>query len=60
KEDHEIFDLVTALEASKGKGTTFYSWLYVPSMATLVQINKAYRSLVLFKLLAHPAKSLQD
>ncbi|KAG1866533.1 DnaJ-domain-containing protein [Suillus subalutaceus] len=43
KEDHEIFDLVTALEASEGKGTTFYSWLDVPSTATLVQINKAYR-----------------
>lgn len=43
KEDHEIFDLVTALEASEGKGTTFYSWLDVSSTATLVQINKAYR-----------------
>lgn len=43
KEDHEIFDLVTALEASEGKGTTFYSWLDVPPTATLVQINKAYR-----------------
>jgi hypothetical protein len=43
KEDHEIFDLVTALEVSEGKGTTFYSWLDVPSTATLVQINKAYR-----------------
>ncbi|KAI6105783.1 hypothetical protein F5141DRAFT_1189556 [Pisolithus sp. B1] len=27
KEDHEIFDLVSDLEASEGKGTTFYSWL---------------------------------
>ncbi|KAG2116108.1 DnaJ-domain-containing protein [Suillus discolor] len=43
KEDHEIFDLVTALEVSEGKGTTFYSWLDVPSTATLVEINKAYR-----------------
>ncbi|KAG2156139.1 DnaJ-domain-containing protein [Suillus clintonianus] len=43
KEDHEIFDLVTALEAAEGRGTTFYSWLDVPSTATLVQINKAYR-----------------
>ncbi|KAG0709715.1 DnaJ-domain-containing protein [Suillus ampliporus] len=43
KEDHEIFDLVTALEAAEGKGTTFYSWLDVPPTATLLQINKAYR-----------------
>lgn len=43
KEDHEIFDLVTALEVSEGRGTTFYSWLDVPSTATLVEINKAYR-----------------
>ncbi|KAG1892372.1 DnaJ-domain-containing protein [Suillus subluteus] len=43
KEDHEIFDLVTALEASEGVVPTFYSWLDVPSTATLVQINKAYR-----------------
>ncbi|KAG1752710.1 DnaJ-domain-containing protein [Suillus paluster] len=43
KEDHEIFDLVTALEAAEGKGTTFYSWLDVPQTATLTQINKAYR-----------------
>lgn len=43
KEDHEIFDLVSALEASEGKGTTFYSWLDVSPTATLAQINKAYR-----------------
>ncbi|KAG1907106.1 DnaJ-domain-containing protein [Suillus fuscotomentosus] len=43
KEDHEIFDLVTALEVSEGRGTTFYSWLDVPSTATLMEINKAYR-----------------
>ncbi|KAH7914200.1 DnaJ domain-containing protein [Hygrophoropsis aurantiaca] len=43
KEDHEIFDLVGALEGAEGKGTTFYSWLDIPSSASLSQINKAYR-----------------
>ncbi|KAI0686431.1 DnaJ-domain-containing protein [Cytidiella melzeri] len=43
KEDHEIFDLVSALEASEGKGTTFYSWLDVSSSATSSDISKAYR-----------------
>ncbi|KAJ6515805.1 DnaJ domain-containing protein [Mycena sanguinolenta] len=43
KEDHEIFDLVSAIEASEGKGTTFYSWLDVPSTATTAEIAKAYK-----------------
>ncbi|KAF8551449.1 DnaJ-domain-containing protein [Imleria badia] len=43
KEDHEIFDIVSALEASEGPGTTFYSWLDVPPTASLAEINKAYR-----------------
>ncbi|KAF8165267.1 DnaJ domain-containing protein [Crassisporium funariophilum] len=43
KEDHEIFDLVTELEAAEGKKTTFYSWLEVPSTATTNEIAKAYR-----------------
>ncbi|KAI6047397.1 DnaJ domain-containing protein [Pisolithus marmoratus] len=43
EEDYEIFDLVSDLEASEGKGTTFYSWLEVPPAAPLAQINKAYR-----------------
>ncbi|KAH7887670.1 DnaJ-domain-containing protein [Phlebopus sp. FC_14] len=43
KEDHEIFDLVGALEAAEGKGTTFYSWLDVAPSASLAEINKAYR-----------------
>ncbi|KIO12720.1 hypothetical protein M404DRAFT_690502 [Pisolithus tinctorius Marx 270] len=43
KEDYEIFDLVSDLEASEGKGTTFYSWLEVSPTAPLAQINKAYR-----------------
>ncbi|KIJ70043.1 hypothetical protein HYDPIDRAFT_178413 [Hydnomerulius pinastri MD-312] len=42
-EDHEIFDIVGALEAAEGRGTTFYSWLDVPSTASIAQINKAYR-----------------
>jgi len=43
KEDYEIFDLVTELEAAEGKGTTFYSWLDVPSTASTNDIAKAYR-----------------
>lgn len=43
QEDHEIFDIVTELEAAEGKGTTFYSWLDVSSTATTNEIAKAYR-----------------
>ena len=43
QEDHEIFDLVTELEAAEGKGTTFYSWLEVSSTASTNDIAKAYR-----------------
>jgi len=43
KEDYEIFDLVGALEAAEGPGTTFYSWLGVPPTATTQEISKAYR-----------------
>ncbi|KIP10701.1 hypothetical protein PHLGIDRAFT_125394 [Phlebiopsis gigantea 11061_1 CR5-6] len=43
KEDYEIFDLVSALEAAEGKGTTFYSWLNVPSTASTPEIARAYR-----------------
>lgn len=43
KEDHEIFDLVSALEASEGKGTTFYSFLGVAPQAQLKDINRQYR-----------------
>lgn len=41
--DHEIFDLVSALETAEGKGTSFYSFLNVTPTASLEQINKAYR-----------------
>lgn len=43
KEDHEIFDLVSALEAAEGKGTTFYSWLEVSPTASTSEIARAYR-----------------
>ncbi|KAF8974481.1 DnaJ domain-containing protein [Flammula alnicola] len=54
KEDHEIFDLVTELEAAEGKGTTFYSWLDVPSTASTNEIAKAYRKK---SMLLHPDKN---
>ena len=43
QQDHEIFDLVSELEAAEGKGTTFYSWLAVPHTASTADIAKAYR-----------------
>ncbi|KDQ20672.1 hypothetical protein BOTBODRAFT_26686 [Botryobasidium botryosum FD-172 SS1] len=43
KEDYEIFDLVGAIEAAEGPGTTFYSWLGVAPTATTQEISKAYR-----------------
>ncbi|KAJ4478200.1 DnaJ-domain-containing protein [Lentinula aciculospora] len=52
--DHEIFDLVSAIEASEGKGTTFYSWLDVPSTASTPEIAKAYRKL---SMKLHPDKN---
>ncbi|KAJ9092488.1 hypothetical protein QFC19_008701 [Naganishia cerealis] len=54
KEDHEIFDLVSALEASEGKGTTFYSFLGVGPQAQLKEINKQYRKR---SLELHPDKN---
>jgi len=54
KEDHEIFDLVTDLEAAEGKGTTFYSWLGVPSTATTSEIAKSYRKM---SMVLHPDKN---
>ncbi|WOO83513.1 putative J domain-containing protein [Vanrija pseudolonga] len=43
KNDYEIFDLVSALQASEGKGTTFYSVLGLETSATTPEITKAYR-----------------
>lgn len=57
KEDHEIFDLVSAVEASEGKGTTFYSWLDVPNTATTSEIAKAYRKM---SMQLHPDKNPND
>ncbi|KAJ7368388.1 DnaJ domain-containing protein [Mycena albidolilacea] len=57
KEDFEIFDLWSAVEASEGKGTTFYSWLDVPSTATTQEIAKAYRRK---SMLLHPDKNPND
>jgi len=54
KEDHEIFDLVSAVEAAEGKGTTFYSWLDIPSSASTTTISKAYRKK---SVLLHPDKN---
>lgn len=57
KEDHEIFDLVSAVEASEGKGTTFYSWLDVSNTATTSEIAKAYRKM---SMQLHPDKNPND
>ncbi|WVO15315.1 hypothetical protein L204_102971 [Cryptococcus depauperatus] len=54
KEDYELFDLVSALEAAEGKGTTFYSHLNIPASATTQQITKAYRKK---SLELHPDKN---
>ncbi|KAF5388126.1 hypothetical protein D9615_000485 [Tricholomella constricta] len=54
KEDYEIFDLVSQIEASEGKGTTFYSWLDVPSTASTSEISKAYRKM---SMQLHPDKN---
>lgn len=53
-EDHEIFDLVSAVEASEGKGTTFYSWLEVSPSASMAEIGRAYRKR---SMLLHPDKN---
>ncbi|KAL1761087.1 DnaJ domain-containing protein, partial [Schizophyllum commune] len=54
QEDHEIFDIVSDLEQAEGRGTTFYSWLGVPSTATTPEIAKAYRKL---SMKLHPDKN---
>ncbi|BEJ11901.1 hypothetical protein CspHIS471_0203610 [Cutaneotrichosporon sp. HIS471] len=52
--DHEVFDLVAALESTEGKGTSFYSFLGVEPSATNTQISKAYRKR---SLELHPDKN---
>lgn len=54
KEDYEIFDLVSEVEASEGKSTTFYSWLDVPPTASTAEIAKAYRKM---SVQLHPDKN---
>ncbi|KAH7105544.1 DnaJ-domain-containing protein [Auriculariales sp. MPI-PUGE-AT-0066] len=54
KEDYEIFDLQSGIEATEGKGITFYSWLDVPSTASSSEIAKAYRKK---SLQLHPDKN---
>ncbi|KAF9464467.1 DnaJ domain-containing protein [Collybia nuda] len=54
KEDHEIFDLVSEVEAAEGKGTTFYSWLDVSPTASTTEISKAYRKM---SMQFHPDKN---
>ncbi|PFH52799.1 hypothetical protein AMATHDRAFT_139079, partial [Amanita thiersii Skay4041] len=53
-EDYEIFDLVSAVEAAEGKGTTFYSWLDVPPTSSAAEIGRAYRKL---SIKIHPDKN---
>ncbi|TNY23384.1 DnaJ-domain-containing protein [Rhodotorula diobovata] len=53
-QDHEIFDIVSALESAEGKGTTFYSFLNVTKGATPQEINRAYRKR---SLELHPDKN---
>ncbi len=43
KDDHEIFELQSALERSEGKGATFYSVLNIPRTASAADIKRAYR-----------------
>lgn len=43
KDDHEIFELQSALEASEGKTATFYSVLNIRPTSNLAEIKRAYR-----------------
>ncbi|KAL8291809.1 hypothetical protein RQP46_002067 [Phenoliferia psychrophenolica] len=56
-EDHEIFDIVSALETAEGKGTNFYSFLNVTKGATEKDISKSYRKR---SLELHPDKNPDD
>ncbi|KAI5479736.1 delta-1-pyrroline-5-carboxylate dehydrogenase [Pseudohyphozyma bogoriensis] len=61
-EDHEIFDIVSALESAEGKGTTFYSFMNVTKSATEKEISKSYRkrSLELHVPTGSPDKNPED
>lgn len=54
KDDHEIFELQSALEKSEGKGANFYSILDIPRSASQAQIRSAYRKK---SLELHPDKN---
>lgn len=53
----QIFDLQSSLEATTGKGTTFYSLLNLTSSATASEIKSAYRKR---SVELHPDKHPQD
>ncbi|GAA5982570.1 hypothetical protein JCM11641_002586 [Rhodosporidiobolus odoratus] len=53
-EDHEIFDIVSALEKAEGKGTTFYTFMNTTKAATDKELAKAYRKR---SLELHPDKN---
>ncbi|SPO20903.1 related to ERJ5 - Type I membrane protein preserves the folding capacity of the endoplasmic reticulum [Ustilago trichophora] len=55
KDDHEIFELQSALEKSEGKGATFYSILNIPRSSNQAEIKRAYRKK---SLELHPDKNL--
>ncbi|CDR99748.1 hypothetical protein [Sporisorium scitamineum] len=55
KDDHEIFELQSALEKSEGKGATFYSVLDIKRTSSLAEIKRAYRKK---SLELHPDKNL--
>ncbi|KAF2090770.1 hypothetical protein K490DRAFT_53720 [Saccharata proteae CBS 121410] len=57
KDDHEIFRLRDEVAAHEGSNATFYSFLRVPSTASLDDINKAYRKL---SRQLHPDKARQS
>lgn len=54
KDDHEIFELQSALEKSEGKGATFYSLLSIPRSSSSSDIKRAYRKK---SLELHPDKN---
>ncbi|CBQ67728.1 conserved hypothetical protein [Sporisorium reilianum SRZ2] len=55
KDDHEIFELQSALEKAEGKGATFYSVLDIQRTSDLAKIKSAYRKK---SLQLHPDKNL--